>query len=86
MSGIAFDNWPEADRRLWAGLVREGDLFEGTGPLCGLRPTTLRELRRTYGYFLGHLARAGVDVHAVLPEDRITPGRVRSFVEASEGL
>jgi hypothetical protein len=86
MSGIAFDSWPDADRRIWASLVREGQLFEGAGPLCGLRPTTLRELRRSYGYFLDHLARSGVDLRAVSPEDRITPMRLRTFVESSANL
>jgi len=84
--GLAFRDWPAADRRMWEGLIRDGDVFDGSGPFARARLATLDAWRNAYGFFLGHLVRIGASLETEDPAERATLDRLRSYAKSIDGL
>ncbi len=78
---LPFAEWPEADRDLWQVLVAEGDILEGGGPGAAWAPTTKSNVRKACGYWLFWLSQNGLLAVDTPPMDRVTPDRVRAYVE-----
>ena len=77
--GLPFRDWSEDDHELWQRLTQSGGPFGVDGALSHLRPASLETLRDAYGFFLGHAARAGVDMQSVCPPERATLDMLRSY-------
>lgn len=75
------EHWPEADRVAWDALFVAGDIFDGSGP-CARWSEGSRSMRaRSYGYWLGFLARSGrLETRRDVTE-RATPSTIMAFVE-----
>lgn len=82
--GLPFRDWPAADKTMWGTLTTPAGPFDDAGDLADLRPVTLRELRATYGYYLGHLVAQGVDIGREPIEQRVTPKRLRGWILANQ--
>lgn len=75
-------DWPEQDRALFEAGRQGGDILEGAAYADGLRPTTLRNSTRGYGRFLAVLRDRNPDSLALPVADRITPARMRLYLQA----
>jgi integrase/recombinase XerD len=75
--------WPQTDRRLFEAAYTVGDIFDDDG---GAGQHLARASRNTiqfaWGRWLGFLARHYPDSLQVAPDDRLTPERLRAYVEA----
>lgn len=83
---LGFALWPEADRAMWAALVRNGDLLDGRGPFAHLRPATIGVRRTGYAFWLGFLADQGADLSAEPPSARVSDARLWAYLASLEGL
>jgi integrase len=74
--------WPEADRALFNNAYKPGDVFDETaGPGAHLAEGTRRMIRTAYRRWLAFLNANYPDGLAMPPVERITPERVRAFVD-----
>lgn len=73
---LAFDDWPEADRRMWAGLIRKAGPLDDNGALAHLRESSLTSLKAGYERWLGWLRSLGGKELCERPEKRATPDRL----------
>ena len=85
---LPVDQWPEADRTAFERAYEPGDIFDETaGPGAHLAPGTRRMIRTAYRRWLGFLTEHEPGSLLELPAERITPHRLRAFVDqlTSEG-
>ena len=76
------EKWPKPDQQLWqAGLV-PGDILEGGAYAEGLRPATICGAAEGYWCWLGVLRQKDPLALLLPPADRVTPTRIRMFLEA----
>jgi hypothetical protein len=74
--------WPEADHAAFRAVYAPGDVFdETTGPGAHLSDGTRRFIGTTWRRWLGFLACNHPRDLGLAPADRITPERVRHYVE-----
>ena len=74
--------WPEADHAAFRVAYEPGDVFDETcGPGAHLAEGTRRMIRTAYRRWLGFLKVHYPDELLKPPSDRITPERVRAFIE-----
>lgn len=68
---LPFGEWPAADATAWAIAVADGGPFDPRGPLAHHSQTSLREIQRGYGRWLGFLTSMGFEADAglVMAED-----------------
>lgn len=81
---LKFEDWPRADKAAWDSLFTPGDIFDGQGPCANWSDGTRTKRRQSYGQWLSFVVRtdpAGLDE---LPSERITPNRVRAYLEECE--
>src|SRR5262249_51559316 len=79
---LPLNEWPEADRALFNNVYKPGDVFDETaGPGAHLTEGTRRMIRTTYRRWLAFLKANYPDDLAMPPVERITPERVRAFVD-----
>jgi len=79
---LPVDEWPEADREAFRAAYEPGDVFDETaGPGAHLAEGTRSMIRTTYRRWLGFLKANYPGDLAIPPADRITPGRVRAFID-----
>jgi integrase/recombinase XerD len=80
--------WPRADRAAWERALSPASLLDDEGGLAASwRPGSREAVLRSYGRWLGFLARHGDLDDVVEPADRITPERIRAHVaELGVGL
>lgn len=76
------DDWPEADRRIWADLLRPSSPLDDTGGLSRLRPTSVAVLKEGYGQWMRWLAANDSEALCFAPEDRATMERLRRWLDA----
>lgn len=76
---LPFADWPEADRRAWDALFREGDVFDNAGPARHWKPQTRTTNRKHYAQWLGWLAATGQLDPEVEPWRRATPETVTAY-------
>jgi len=76
---LPIEFWPEADRKAWVAACRPSQRLKRGGAGSHMKPITLNDLARRYGYFLdcmnrrglldpnkaagGHVTREGVDAY-----------------------
>jgi integrase/recombinase XerD len=77
---LSLDAWPEADRRLWQDLTRDGGPLDDRGALAHLRETTLDMMIKSYGRWLGWIAAEEPAALAAAPADRATMDRLRHWL------
>jgi integrase/recombinase XerD len=78
---LPLDQWPVADIEAFASAFAPGDIFdETTGPGAHLAEGTRRMIRTAYGRWLGFLKHYPDDLR-LAPADRISPDRVRAFID-----
>lgn len=73
-------NWPNADRRMWDGLVAGDDPLDEPGALAHLRETSRQGLIKCYGRWLEWLHRTEPVVLASAPIRRVTVERLREWI------
>ncbi len=73
--------WPEADREAWEAAVRPPWFLDAGGAAGSWRPASRRSALGGYGRWLAWLAAEGVDLAAEAPQDRLTPERLRRYLE-----
>ena len=79
---LPVEEWPEADREAFRAAYEPGDLFDETGgPGAHLAEGTRRMIRTAYRRWLGFLKANHPDDLSMPPADRITPERVRAFID-----
>ena len=79
---LPVNEWPEADRAAFRAAYEPGDLFDGTaGPGAHLAEGTRGAIRFTYRRWLGFLKAKYPGDFSMLPAERITPQRVRAFID-----
>jgi hypothetical protein len=73
--------WPEADREAFKAAYTPGDLFDDTaGPGAHFAEGTRRMIRTSYRRWLEFLKANYPDELSMPPAERITPERVRAFI------
>jgi hypothetical protein len=76
------NEWPEADRQSLRAAYEPGDVFdESAGPGAHLAETSRRAIKFAYRRWLGFLKTNYADDLSTAPPERITPERVRAFIE-----
>ena len=79
---LPVNEWPEADREAFRAAYEPGDVFDETaGPGAHLAEGTRTWIRFTYRRWLGFLKTDYPDDLSLPPAERITPTRVREFIE-----
>jgi hypothetical protein len=80
---LPIDQWPEADRRLWLAACAAGDILDEE---VGARSTHARisntKTAKGYGRWLTYLALSAPETLTEPPADRVTPERVRAYVDS----
>jgi hypothetical protein len=80
------DRWPEADHEAFRAAYAPGDVFDETsGPGAHLAAGTRRMIRTAWRRWLGFLQEYFPDDLLKVPADRITPERVRDFIDQLGG-
>jgi integrase/recombinase XerD len=78
---LPVEEWPAADREAFETAYAPGDMFDETaGPGAHLAEGTRRMIRTSYSRWLGFLKANHPDALSLSPAIRITPERVRAFV------
>jgi integrase/recombinase XerD len=79
---LPLDQWPEADHEAFRTAYEVGDVFDETaGPGAHLSDATRRMIEFGYRRWLGFLKANNPDDLSLPPVERITPQRVRAFIE-----
>jgi hypothetical protein len=79
---LPVNEWPEADREAFRAAYESGDVFDETaGPGAHLADGTRGWIRFTYRRWLGFLKANYPDDFSMPPAERITPERVRAFID-----
>jgi integrase len=77
---LPFAAWPEVDRQMWNSVVDNDDPFADGGG-ARLSKTTLHKYWMGWRRLLGFLTIMEPDALEIAPLNRVTPDRVRRFVE-----
>lgn len=81
LPAMPVDDWPALDRQLWLASRQPAGLFDEAGLASTWRPATVRTCEQGYGVYLRWLASiAQLDWNGH-PCARVSPERIRSFVE-----
>jgi hypothetical protein len=76
------NEWPEADRQALRAAYEPGDIFDDTaGPGAHLAESSRNAIKFAYRRWLGFLKANYADDLSTAPPGRITPQRVRTFIE-----
>ena len=79
---LPLDQWPEADHKAFRAAYESGDIFDETsGPGAHLAEGTRRMIGTAYRRWLGFLKAYHPGDLLAPPADRITPERLRAFVD-----
>ena len=79
---LPVNEWPEADREAFRAAYEPGDVFDETaGPGAHLAEGSRRMIQFTYRRWLGFLKANYPDDLSMPPPERITPERVRAFID-----
>jgi integrase/recombinase XerD len=80
---MPIDQWPEADRRLWLAACATGDILdEELGARSGYARISNTKAAKGYGRWLTYLAQSTPQALTEQPATRITPERVRAYVDS----
>lgn len=81
---LKFEDWPRADKAAWNSLFTPGDIFDGQGPCANWSDGSRAKRRQSYGQWLSFVVRTDPTGLNELPSERITPNRVRAYLEECE--
>jgi hypothetical protein len=73
--------WPLTDQQAWATACRPSQRLTRGGAGAHLKPITLRDLARRYGYYLDFLGRRGLLDLRLAAGALVTPENVGAFVQ-----
>jgi integrase len=80
---LPVDRWPEADRRRWLRACFAGDFLDDeVGARSGHAQISNAKAAKGYGRYLNHLSLVEPEALDEAPADRITPERVRAYVDS----
>jgi hypothetical protein len=82
---LPIEGWPAADRQAWLAARRPSQRLSRGGTGGHLKPVTLDDLVRRYGYFLDHLGRRSELDPAKAAAAHITPDRVGTYLTELRG-
>lgn len=83
---LKFSEWPEKDRGFWEDLKRPRDLFEFSEGFRSWTKSTRLKRFRTYTKWLTFLKKLEPNSLNLDPIDRVSPERVRAFIENNRKL
>src|ERR1700682_3599683 len=78
---LPIEFWPEADRRAWMSACQPSQRLKRGGAGSHLKPITLSDLERRYGYFLDFINRRGLLDPNKAAGGHVTPENVDSYLE-----
>src|SRR5262245_41807660 len=79
---LPLEQWPHVDHEAFRAAYQPGDIFDGTaGSGAHLSEGTRRMIETAWRRFLGFLAEFYPDDLLKPPADRITPDRIRNFID-----
>jgi hypothetical protein len=75
--------WPEADRRLWLAACAPADILnDELGARSAHAGISNTKAAKGYGRWLTYLSLSAQEALAEAPAERITPDRVRAYVDS----
>jgi integrase/recombinase XerD len=83
---LAFEHWPEIDRRRWQQAARDNDPLIDIGVVACWAPRTRQTVSNGYGHWLFWLNRQGLLDVAEPPDNRCSPDRLLAYVRGMRGL
>ena len=78
---LPIDQWPSADRDAWTAAGRPSQRLMRGGAGAHMKPITLADLARRYGYFLDFLDRSGLLDRSAAAASQVTPGNVARYMD-----
>jgi hypothetical protein len=78
---LPIEQWPLADRDAWAVACRPSQRLIRGGAGAHMKPITLSDLARRYGYFLDFLDRSARLDRDAKAAGQVTPGNVAGYIE-----
>ena len=79
---LKLHEWPELDQYAWSVILQPGDILDGSvGAGFHWSDATQDKYRKGYGRWLTFLTRAGYMDPSANPTDRISPDRVKEYME-----
>jgi integrase len=78
---LPFDLWPPADCEAWTAACRPSQRLLRGGAGAHMKPITLSDLKRRYGYFLDFLDRSGLLDRSAAAAGQVTPEKVDRYIE-----
>jgi site-specific recombinase XerD len=82
---LPIKRWPLADQQAWATACCPSQRLTRGGAGAHLKPITLRDLARRYGYYLDFLGRRGLLDLRLAAGALVTPENVEAFVQELNG-
>ena len=78
---LPIEFWPEADRKAWMSACQPSQRLKRGGAGSHLKPITLSDLERRYGYFLDFINRRGLLDPNKAAGGHVTPENVDTYLE-----
>jgi hypothetical protein len=78
---LPIEFWPEADRKAWVAACQPSQRLRRGGAGSHMKPITLNDLARRYGYFLDCMNRRGLLDPNKAAGAHVTPGNVDAYLE-----
>ena len=78
---LPIESWPEADRKAWLSACRPSQRLKRGGAGSHLKPITLSDLERRYGYFLDFISRRGLLDPTKAAGTHVVPENVDTYLE-----
>jgi site-specific recombinase XerD len=78
---LSIEFWPEADRKAWISACQPSQRLKRGGAGSHLKPITLSDLARRYGYFLDFMNRRGLLDPTKTAGAHVTPENVDSYLK-----
>ncbi len=80
--GLAFEDWPNIDRRAWVRATAAHDLLEPAGLAAKWRPKTRLQVMKGYGQWLRFCRDRGFMDPTARPEQRINKERFKTYIDS----
>jgi integrase len=78
---LPIELWPEADRKAWLSACRPSERLKRGGAGSHMKPITLNDLTRRYGYFLDSMNRRGLLDPTKAAGTHVTPENVAAYLQ-----